>query len=347
MKFFKNKLIYLQKQIFYNYLFAMKNFLTPYHSIDYHCFEIRMVADSDVVFDAWAGAILRNNLLYAAGKISVEEQTCSLRELIDKFPLAETHPLYKELKEGFPKGYVLSGFSHANFESEAVLVRKGEIFIFSLKLIGNFNDYRFYFFEAIRLMCKRGIGKPLTSFTLLDISEKPVVRLADFLASGVEDEFSEITLRYKTPVILFRLKSKKNTQLSYQDKSNRFPGFYQLVRSAFFRMQKLYAVYVEPTTYTPPLFEETVTETYLEKAGYPLLQSADIRYVSLQNTQKKEKKNEMPLSGYVGEQVYSGYFQKYLPLLKFMEGLGVGNETVYGMGRYEIENEIINQLKIK
>jgi hypothetical protein len=30
--------------------------------------------------------------------------------------------------------------------------------------------------------------------------------------------------------------------------------------------------------------------------------------------------------------------KKYLPLLRFMEELGVGNETVYGMGRYEIEN---------
>jgi len=75
----------------------------------------------------------------------------------------------------------------------------------------------------------------------------------------------------------------------------------------------------------------------LEKAGQPLLKSAAIQHINLQNTQKKGMKNEMPLAGYVGEQKYTGHFSEYLPLLKFMEKLGVGNETVYGMGRYEVE----------
>jgi 23S rRNA maturation mini-RNase III len=60
-----------------------------------------------------------------------------------------------------------------------------------------------------------------------------------------------------------------------------------------------------------------------------------MQYVTLQNTQKKEKVNDMPLAGYVGEQVYSGYFRKYPALLQFMAEVGVGNETVYGLGKYE------------
>jgi hypothetical protein len=317
--------------------YTMDDFLTPFYPISYHYYEICMAADSDVVFDAWTGAVLRNNLLYAADKVRVEEQACSLRELIDKLPLNISHPLYNELKDGFPKGFVLSGFSHFNLESETVHIRKNEVFTFSLTLIGNFNDYRFYFFEAIRQMCKRGIGKPLTPFALLDISEKHSACLADFFEPEWEGSSSEFTVRHETPVILFRLKSKKNTQLSYQDKSNRFPGFYQLVRSAFFRMQKLYAIYAGPDKYESVLFNEEAVETYLKKAGYPLLKSANIQYVTLRNTQKKGKLNEMPLSGYVGEQVYIGNCREYLPLLKFMSELGVGNEVVYGMGRYEID----------
>jgi hypothetical protein len=281
----------------------------------------------------------------------------SLREWIDAFPLDEAHPLYKELKDGFPRGYVLTDFSHFDLQSSSVQIRKNEVFSFSLLLIGNVNEYRSYFFQAVREMCARGIGKPRTPFLLLDISEKSLsgesqviaiaqtdlteelhcpIRLSDFIENNNPDKFSEITIRYQTPVILFRLKNKKNTQLSYQDKCNRFPSFYQLVRSAFFRLQKLHAIYVEPEKYVPELFEETLRETFLEKAGYPLLQSADIRYVALQNTQKKEKVNEMPLAGYVGEEIYAGYFREYVPLLLFMAELGVGNETVYGMGRYEI-----------
>lgn len=332
-----------------------------YSRIYYHRFEIRMIAAGDVVFDAWTGAVVRNNLLYAAEGVVLENQGMTLRERIDAFPLNETHPLYKDLKEGFPKGYVLADFSHSDLHSSSVSIKKNEIFSFSLILIGNFSEYKSYFFQAIRLMCERGLGKPQTPFLLLDISEQSLsgesqimavaqvdlseqlrypVRLVDFVPDDEPDEFSEITVRYITPVILFRLKkNKKNTQLSYQDKCNRFPSFYQLVRSALFRLQKLYAVYMRDEEYNPALFDSKLTDTYPEKAGHLLLQSTNMQYVALQNTQKKGKINDMPLAGYVGEQVYSGCFREYAALLRFMAEVGVGNETVYGMGRYEVEEE--------
>ena len=31
------------------------------------------------------------------------------------------------------------------------------------------------------------------------------------------------------------------------------------------------------------------------------------------------------------------YFHRFLPLLKFMEEMGVGAEVVYGLGRYKVE----------
>jgi hypothetical protein len=91
--------------------------------------------------------------------------------------------------------------------------------------------------------------------------------------------------------------------------------------------------------YNPALFDEELIDDFLIKAGHILLRSVNMQYVTLQNTQKKEKTNDMPLSGYVGEQVYAGYFREYLALLRFMEGLHVGNETVYGMGMYKVELE--------
>jgi len=315
----------------------LENFCQTY----YRRFYIQLIANENVTLDAWTGAIIRNNLLYAAEQIKIQKTNLSLREQIDTFPLEKVHPLYKELKDGFPKGYVLTDFSHFNMDEPTVSIRKDEVFSFSLILIGRFYEYRFYFFEAIRVMCERGIGKPLTPFRLLEITENPAsaVTLSDFMQQETKEEQSEITISFHTPVILYRLKEKKNTQLSYQDKGNRFPSLYQLVRTAFSRLQKIYALYINPTDYSPSLFEETALDTFLEKAGLPLLQSANIQHISLQNTKKKGMKNEMPLSGYLGEQKYTGYFQQYLPLLKFMEELGVGNETVYGMGRYEVEEE--------
>ncbi|MDR1584365.1 MAG: CRISPR system precrRNA processing endoribonuclease RAMP protein Cas6, partial [Prevotellaceae bacterium] len=314
----------------------------------------------DVVFDAWTGAVIRNNLLYAADNVRIEDSGQTLRERIDAFPLNETHPLYKELKDGFPKAYVLTNFSHSDLQSSSVSIKKNEVFSFSLILIGSFCEYKSHFFRAIRLMCERGIGKPQTPFLLLDIAEQSLsgesqimavaqadlseelrypVRLADFSQNDEPDEFSEIFVRYVSPVILFRLKTKKNTQLSYQDKCNRFPSFYQLVRSAFFRLQKLYAIYCNLTMSAPIIFEEILMDTYLETAGHPLLVSSNIQYITLKNTQKKEKVNDMPLAGYIGEQIYSGYFRKYMALLRFMAEIGVGHETVYGLGKYEVERK--------
>ncbi|MDR2626826.1 MAG: hypothetical protein LBC40_02195, partial [Dysgonamonadaceae bacterium] len=140
----------------------MNNFGELYGTCYYHRFEIRMIATDDVVLDAWTGAIIRNNLLYAAEQVVLEEQGMTLRERIDTFPLNETHPLYKELKDGFPKGYVLTNFSHYNLQSSPVSIRKNEIFSFSLILMGHFCEYKSYFFQAIRLMCERGLGKPQT-----------------------------------------------------------------------------------------------------------------------------------------------------------------------------------------
>jgi hypothetical protein len=86
----------------------------------------------------------------------------------------------------------------------------------------------------------------------------------------------------------------------------------------------------------PAIFEEILRETYLEEASRVLLVSANIQYITLQNVQKKEKVNEMPLAGYVGEQCYRGKTGIYLPLLRFMAEIGAGNETVYGLGMYQL-----------
>jgi len=80
--------------------------------MSYHRFDVQMTPIEDVVFDAWPGAVIRNNLLYAAEQIRIQKTNRTLREQIDYFPLADNHPLYHELKEGFPKGYVLTDFSH-------------------------------------------------------------------------------------------------------------------------------------------------------------------------------------------------------------------------------------------
>ena len=86
----------------------MKNFLRLFSQTHFQRFVIKMSATENVTLDAWSGAIIRNNLLYAAEQVRIHKTNRSLREQIDTFPLEDNHPLYKELKDGFPKGYVLT-----------------------------------------------------------------------------------------------------------------------------------------------------------------------------------------------------------------------------------------------
>ena len=334
----------------------MEPFFTYAASLYYHRYDIRIVATADTCFDAWSGAIVRNNFLYAADSILIDKKI-SLRQQINQFPLSNSHPFYEELQDGFSRGYKIN-IPEIPINNQDILMKKGAVFSFSLLLIGSMNRYCSYFFDAVRKMCENGLGHSQVPFSLIEIEEKspwnerqimatgamnltdtPLypIQFADFLSIQAKRGEHKIHVVYETPMNLIKSKAKKNTQLSYQDKCNLFPGFYQLVRSATYRLEKLCFLFDFPEDGEKAVKLRETVETYLEKAGSPVLYTANIQYIQLKNTLKKEKINDKPLAGYVGELVFEGYFNKYLPLLKFMEELGVGNDLVYGLGRYKVE----------
>ena len=335
----------------------MKPFLFDCGSLFYHRYTIRIVSKEKTVFDAWPGVVIRNNLLYAADKIMIPDTHNSLRQFIDQLPLSESHPFFKKLQDGFSRGYKIN-IPDIPINNQDILMKKGSVFSFSLILIGSMNRYCSYFFDAIRKMCENGLGHPKVPFSLIEIEEKspknesrimatgtmnltdtPLypVRFADFLSIQAQSKERKIQIVYETPMNLIKPKRKKDYQLSYQDKCNLFPGFYQLVRSAAYRLEKLCSLYVFPEEGEKAVKLRETVETYLENAGLPTLYSADIQHIQLKNTLKKEQINNKPLTGYIGKLVFEGYFNKYLPLLKFMEELGVGNDLVYGLGKYSVE----------
>ena len=334
----------------------MESFLEQTSSLFYHCYNIRIVATNNTIFDAWPNAIIRNNLLYAADKIILDNKV-TLRQQIDQLPLKKTHPFCNELMSGFPRGYRII-ISNIDVNNQNIVLKKGNIFSFSIYLVGSMNKYCTHFFDAIRLMCKNGLGHPQIPFLLIDIEEKGPCkesqimatgevniaeipcypfRLTDYLSFRAQGNEKKIRINYKTPTNLIRPIQKKDKQLSYQDKCNLFPGFYQLVRSAAYRVEKLVLLFCHPEDTEKALNVRECIESYLERAGTPILHITNIQQIQLKNTLKKEKINDKPLTGYVGELVFDGYFNMYLPLLKFMEELGVGNDLVYGLGRYGVE----------
>lgn len=320
----------------------------------YHHLEIRITSTSDTHWDAWPGAVLRNNFLRAAEDVPMAEDVTLFKKIEKTCPLHPSHPKYSELQEGWPKGYL---FAMNNGCLPELYLKKGEPLCFSLFLIGHMSEYLKEFIQTVYLMCQRGLGHPRIPFSILDICEwsldgqlhiiskesdsidcrliYPVV-YDDFLTEPIPGKKKRIDIEFITPVDLFNYKKKKDSSRSYQDKSNYFPGFYQLVRSARNRMTNLTALFSSPEKTDILDYSQNEVDQWLEQATGARLLAVDLKQAKYKSPPKKDSKNTVPLRGYLGRQQYEGYIDTYLPILKFMEALGIGNETVYGLGRYNI-----------
>lgn len=331
----------------------MENWVEFVAGLTYCRLEIRIAARQDTFFDAWPGAIIRNNFFYAAENVSVKKGI-SLAEIINTFTLTEEHPYYKNMIGGFPKGVVLLLGRELQLYENRKKIRQGEILSFSLLLVGNqINWYKSYI-EAIRVMCDRGMGHPMQTFDLLDIYERHPHQGIHLIARGqskkVEklnlpvtfDDFRfsggnrEIGIYLKTPTLLHEAGATKPLNSGYQAKLNGFPSFYQFVRSVAFRCMKLAALYMCPEDIDGCCQADEQMPEYLNQAGGPWLQRANLELVTVRGTLKDNGEKPIIFHGYTGEMLYRGRMASYLQLLLFMQELGVGNDTVYGLGQYRI-----------
>ena len=324
--------------------------------LTYRRLDISISPKAEVIIEGWLGGLIRNNLLYAAEQVQTPEGDSLLSEL-ERFPLPESHPLAAILKGGFPKSFAIAVLSPVNMLSFPLKLQEGETIVFSLVLIGQVSRYYKEFVEAVRLMCNKGIGTPQTPLVLHEICEKDgwgrsnriAVEHSDKIAplrfpvcpeDYREEQFGRkekvVRLQFRSPMLLAVPSKKKDRTLSYQDKMNAFPSFYQFVRSAIFRGVRLSALYACPGEVG--LYQRAMeeVETYLEGAASALLMKANIRWVRIPGPRRNDGRPPMLFSGYVGELVFVGDFSEYVPFLSFMQALGNGNETVYGLGHFQI-----------
>ncbi|WP_106829898.1 CRISPR system precrRNA processing endoribonuclease RAMP protein Cas6 [Parabacteroides pacaensis] len=330
-------------------------FYTSIQSLYFHELKICISATDKVYLDGWLGAALRNNLLYAAERVQVGGKI-SLREIMNILPIESSHPLYKEMVGGFPKGFSLNLLSHQQAISSSHL-EPGERICFSLLLLGNFSRYYIEFIQAVDLMCQTGIGYPRVPFRLESIVEcrkddtgyrwdkewridfPPLrfpVYVTDFFNNKFKENEQEIEIKYSVPINLYNQIRQKKSSQSYQDRQNGFPGFYQMIRSLAHRLVKLTALYIYPETPTYYLEASACIEPFIQYSVSVILASANLRQVQLYSTPKEGSVNRIHFTGYVGKTSFTGYFNYYIPLLLFGRSIGVGYNLVYGLGQYEI-----------
>lgn len=325
----------------------------------FHELEISLVATAPAFIDGWLGAALRNNLHFASEHIITAPDT-SLRKVINTLSISNIHPLYNELKGGFPKGFSLHVLSHQEAVS-ASHIQSGDIIRFSLLLIGEFSRYYTHLVKAVEWMCQNGLGHPRVPFSLQMIAERAAdgscfiwppnwqmappplqhpVRVADYTHAKFREGETEIEIHYPVPMSLHTYAHQSRTPLSRQERHNGFPGFYQLVRSIAYRTLKLAALYTFPDNFCYYKEAEKQIEPFIQYAISVTLSSAHIQQVHLYSTPKEGKPDRIGFFGYTGHLTFSGYFNYYIPALLFARHIGVGYNTVYGLGGYEIKKYI-------
>ena len=70
----------------------------------------------------------------------------------------------------------------------------------------------------------------------------------------------------------------------------------------------------------------------MQKASEAFLIYANIRYAKLYSTPKKARDNIYVFGGYVGKLTFADVSDMYIPIVRMISYLGIGNDINYGLG---------------
>jgi hypothetical protein len=292
---------------------------------------VLFVAERNIHLHAWIGAVLRNNFLVNASKVFADDGM-SLYRHIEELTVSPDSPYYGQLSGGFPKGVWLDCRELAGVDNELLA---GHVYSFSIILVGWCARFADLAIQSAARMLDDGIGHPKTSAHIVDVvgyddDDQSTVHYSDFVLQPDAPRTSTVKIMLETPVCLFRRRSKKDSSVSYQDKLNGFPSFYQLLRSVVSRANTLGMLYGNG-----PLLDDV--DAFLAQASSAYLSSAEIHYAKLRSTPKKERSGVYVMEGYVGTLVWSDVPTAYLPILAFATGISVGYNIPFGLGAFNIE----------
>lgn len=295
-----------------------------------HRMTVRFFTDTPVQMKYWIGAVLRNRFLYAAESVQGDNGV-SLRDIIDTLPLPEEHFFYKQLRGGFPKGFLFDCSSLPNRNSGFTL-EPDRVYSFSLILIGNNIKYGHLFEQALQIMIGNGFGTPVAPMHLIEISHGEIIRMPKIDADPAT---AKIMLEFKTPVCLMSNAGRIGN--GFQNKLNNFPSFYQFMRSLSYRLVTLSILYSDSVRLDSKDEMDRMIDDYISGSGEAVLLSADIINRRCYSTPKKGKDNVYTMNGYTGKLCFGNVPSHYVPLISFGTGFGVGMDINYGLGCFGID----------
>lgn len=289
---------------------------------------VRFTPHSSIEFDGWIGAHLRNRLLYFMESVPYGFGL-STREFLTNNPMEDNHPLYKELAGGAPKGYSLRIKSPKIFSQKYTIDRSTPI-EFSVTLVGVLAMAVNHTVEALHILARQGLNKVSFDCEIVSVESK---QMRDLLAESCIAERVEISIN--TPMSLFKTKNRSSKE-SFQVKLNGLPSLYQIVYSAANKLVKMSALYCGAMWSDE--FAEAIDQIS-EECMTLMINSCHVDQERVTTYPRVSDGRRMYFRGVVGRMSWTGDAGEIIPLLKFVSYLGLGNDTVYGMGEIEINSK--------
>ena len=219
--------------------------------------------------------------------------------------------------------------TRTNFQS-------GEIFDFSIILMGNANYELPYIIYAIKYMGDLGIGKKQDGkrarFNLEEISSKGQIVYdaeTDQLTPPEVDELkSQDAPDMQSPVTKLKICFDTPVRLKFRNSfSNELP-FHILVRAGLRRISSLEEYYGNGE---PDLnYRELISKSQEVEISASGLQWSDWKRYSARQDQK------MFLGGLKGSVTYSGDLTQFMGILRYCEKVHIGKQTSFGLGKFRI-----------
>jgi hypothetical protein len=206
----------------------MEEINTP--ELFYKRLHVQFIAERDMHLNYWIGAVLRNNFLVNASKVFADDGL-SLYQHIEELTISPDNPYYSQLVGGFPKGVWLDCRELADMGDT---LYAGQVYSCSIIMMGWYAQFADLAVQSVARMLDDGIGHPKVRAHIVDVEGydddgQSNIRYSDFVLQPGAPLSATLKIVYETPICLFRHRSKKDSSVSYQDKLNGFPSFYQFL----------------------------------------------------------------------------------------------------------------------
>lgn len=220
----------------------------------------------------------------------------------------------------------------------AVIGQAEESWDFSLLVIGRASEFLPHVVFSVKTMGEAGIGvgakHGLGRFSVDQVTADTTTIFDN--ASGRMGETTEVRSLALGPakdgVRQLRVHLRTPLRLKQENKLQTELPFHVLIRTALRRMSALEIAYGQEGLGEPALDYRGL----VRRAEDIRLKESTLRWRELQRFSNRQRQ-KVSLSGLMGAALYEGELAEFVPLLDYASQVHVGKQTLFGLGRMDIE----------